>query len=288
MLSSLRIAVTGGSGLIGSRLIEVLSRRGHHPINLDLAPNPKVESSFIQMDVRDREALEPVLKNLDAICHLGEIPGLHRCPSPAKLFAHNTAASSAVLQTAADAGVRRIVYVSSCQVYGCWGETEFASLHEIPRLPMDESASLHPRNAYALSKMAGENYARLLAEQTGGSFAIARLPWVWGPDMLSRALSRPVDKLREGFNTFLHVEDAAAALLATIECDRGGCEAYHFVADDIWADRPLRELLRERFGEVLPTDWPDFRAPVLTTKAAQQLGWRARFSLRKATVDSGS
>src|SRR5207248_8889123 len=109
-------------------------------------------------------------------CHLGEIPSINGAMSSEEVYFRNTRAGSVVMQTAAELKLRRVIYTSSCQVYGMWAEGR-----AIPqRMPFDETQPLAPQNAYALGKAANEGYARIVAERYGSSIAVIRLPWVTG------------------------------------------------------------------------------------------------------------
>jgi len=283
MAQSLRIVVTGGSGRVGTRLLEVLIARGHQPIDLDQnSPKDRV-APYVQMDLRERTSLEPIFDKADAVVHLGEIPDLQHDMQPDKQFSHNCAVGARVLQTAADMKVRRFVYASSCQVYGLWGPG-FERVSPPATLPMDESAPLQPQNSYALAKIAVESYAKLLATQKPDfSIAVVRFPWVWDNRDVQNAKAQMPEMLhlREGMNTYLHLDDAASALALALESDRQGFEVYHAVAEDVWSARPIRELLKDHFGEKtgLPSDWSDFRSPVDTDKIRQHFGWSPRFKV---------
>ena len=77
------------------------------------------------------------------------MPSIHAGPTPRDVWADNTRAGSVVLQTAADLKLPRVIYTSTCQVYGMW---EGASPAVPQRLPFDETHPLAPGNAYAMWK----------------------------------------------------------------------------------------------------------------------------------------
>jgi UDP-glucose 4-epimerase len=75
-LSGKRILVTGGSGFIGSHVVDQLRARGHEPVIYDLRPSPwhgpdVVES--IEGSIMDREAMKRALEGCDAIVHLAAV-----------------------------------------------------------------------------------------------------------------------------------------------------------------------------------------------------------------------
>ncbi|HLL90296.1 MAG TPA: NAD(P)-dependent oxidoreductase [Tepidisphaeraceae bacterium] len=275
----LRVVVTGGSGRVGSAVVKRLVAAGHHVINVDRrqAKEP-VAQRFVYADLRKREQVQPVLEQPDAVCHLGEIPNPDAPLGADEIFSHNTNVAAVVLQTAADLKLRLVVYTSTCQVYGVWGKPPIPP----ERLPVDESLPLRPQNVYALSKVANESYARYVGERHGLGISIFRLPWVmseWN-DRWYDWFEKPDGPVPDGLETYVHAEDAAAAYAAAIERSLPGVEAYHFVAEDVMSVVPLRERFERHHPTYpkLPTDWPSHRAPVLTTKAREKLGWQPTFN----------
>lgn len=274
-----RVAVTGASGNVGGAVARELIARGLSVINLDRRPcsDPAIPSLLINLC--DREATFRALANVDAVCHLGEIPNICGLP-PAQVFSENTAAAANVFQAAADLKLQRVVYASSIQYYGFCGNAS-----AVPRfLPLDESHPPQPQQAYALSKVANESYARLVCEQQGLSLAALRLPWMagWrldGSDDLS-FLDQPTTHAWE-LGTYLHRSDGATAFVAALLSARPGFEAYNVVAPNALTNRPLAEVLREAHPTypALPADWPALRCPYVDTKFRAHFGWTPQIDI---------
>lgn len=268
-----RVAVTGASGNVGGAVARELIARGLSVINLDRRPStdPNLPSALI--DLRDREAVHRALAHVDAVCHLGEIPNLCGLP-PAEVFAHNTAVAAAVFQAAADHQLRRVIYASSIQYYGFCG-----SASAVPRcLPLDESHPPQPQQAYALSKVTNESYARMVADRQGLSIAALRLPWMssWhldGRDDLS-FLDRPTETAYE-LGTYLHIRDGATSFAAALLSPRPGFEAYNVMAPNALTNRPLADVLREAHPTypALPANWPALRCPYSDAKFRRHFSW---------------
>jgi nucleoside-diphosphate-sugar epimerase len=290
MGNSLRVAVTGGSGKIGSALVRKLLELGHAVVNLDLVPPEEPsDARFVQVDLRDRAQVKAAFEHVDVVCHLGEIPHAHHDGMPpAEIFAANTAIGSTVLQTAADLKLRRVIYTSSCQVYGCWGNR--SRIVPPVKLPMDETQPLRPQNVYALSKVANEGYARFIAGEHGILVAAFRFPWV--------VMRRPTDERAlqhlatsdgptEGMGSYLFLDDAVSAYLNGIDREVPGFQAYHFAAPDVWSAVPIRARLQRHHPDFppLPDDWPDFKCPVDCSRAHTSLGWSAHLSVRQAFAE---
>ncbi len=153
--------VTGGGGFIGSHLVEHLLREGHSVRVLDnfatghranLAPfNEDVE--LIEGDLRSAETVRRAVAGCEVVLHQGALPSIPRSiADPATSNAVNVEGTLHVLQSARDAGVRRVVVASSSSVYG-----------DTPTLPKVEAMALNPRSPYAVSKLGAESYTRVFA-----------------------------------------------------------------------------------------------------------------------------
>jgi len=268
-----RVAVTGASGNVGGAVARELIARGLSVMNLDRRPSADTNLPSVLIDLRDREAVHRALSQVDAVCHLGEIPNLCGLP-PAEVFAHNTAVGAAVFQAAADLKLRRVVYASSIQYYGFCGTGS-----AVPRfLPLDESHPPQPQQAYALSKVANESYAQMVAERQGLSIAALRLPWMssWrldGSEDLT-FLDHPTETAYE-LGSYLHVRDGATAFAAALLSPRPGFDAYNVVAPNALTNRPLADVLRVAHPTYppLPADWPALRCPYVDAKFRAHFGW---------------
>lgn len=295
--TKLRIAVTGGSGNIGTAVARELLARGHEVTILDRRA-PRVDGArFVFVDLRDRQVLQPVLDRVDAVIHLGEIPNENAGISSQDVYASNTVAGSTVLQTAADLKLARVIYTSSCQVYGVWGGHEGRSIRPA-KFPMDETQPLNPRNPYSLAKVANEGYAQIMAERHGLSTVIMRLPLVIGKGRWIRHMMRWTSgpnwyvESRDGYWTFVADEDVARAYAAAIEMDHrvAGAEAYNLIAPDILGREPLRERLATIEPPALPPlpdDWPERGAPVDTSKARNKFGWVPKHTFESLVAQYG-
>ena len=175
----MRYLVTGGAGFIGSNTVDELVRRGHEVVVLDdfsagKAGNVAQVRSKIQLmeaSVTNLDALREGCRGVDCLIHLAaqtSVPRSVKDPIETNLI--NATGTLNVLVAAHDAKVKRVVFASSCAVYG-----------KTSVLPIRESAGLAPISPYGLSKQIGEAYGRVFQELYGLEFVALRYFNVFGP-----------------------------------------------------------------------------------------------------------
>ena len=159
-----RVLVTGGAGYIGSVVVEQLLARGHVPIVLDdlstghrAAIAPGVE--FLQGHVGDRRVLDDVFQrhSVDALMHFAAFALVaESVANPAKYHANNVAAGRVLLDATVAAGVRRVIFSSSCTIYGHQGAE-----------PIGEDTPAAPVNPYGETKVEFERMLGVAARTHG-------------------------------------------------------------------------------------------------------------------------
>jgi len=152
-----KILVTGGSGYIGSHTCLVLQEAGYEVIALDNLSNSKEESlrrvkkitgqalTFIRCDLLDRDLLADVLREHqpDAVIHFAGLKAVaESVAKPLLYYQNNVAGTACLLEAMLEAGVKNIVFSSSCTVYGSPKE-----------LPVDEGCPLQAVNPYGQTKL---------------------------------------------------------------------------------------------------------------------------------------
>jgi UDP-glucose 4-epimerase len=149
----MRILVTGGAGYIGSAMTDVLVDRGHEVTVFDNlsrghrdAVNPG--AMFVEADLVDTPRVFSTLRDngIEAVIHMaGDALVAESMQDPARYFRNNLIAGISLLDAMRDAGVKPIVFSSTCAVYG------------VPeRTPLDEGMPTSPINPYGESKLAFE------------------------------------------------------------------------------------------------------------------------------------
>ncbi len=176
-----KVVVTGGAGFIGSHLAEELANRGHHVIVLDDLSTGKLENietfvnrdnvEFVQGSITELPVLQRLVQGAEYVFHQAAIPSVPRSiEDPVATHQVNATGTLNVLLAARDNAVRKVVYASSCAVYG-----------DSPDLPSREDTPPRPLSPYAVTKLAGEYYCRVFQEVYGLSTVSLRYFNVFGP-----------------------------------------------------------------------------------------------------------
>jgi len=208
----MRVLVTGGSGFIGSHVVEALVARGHAVRSLDLvAPARQGPTSVEHVvgDIRDRETVAACLNRVVAVLHHAAKVGMGRDVGDLPDYVSvNDYGTAVLLDAATRRGIGRVVLASSMVVYGegaYWCSehgavrpaaraiADLAGGQFDPRCPacgeslqsetVAEGAPFEPRSSYAATKLAQEHLCGVWARETGGTVVALRYHNVYGPRM---------------------------------------------------------------------------------------------------------
>ena len=141
------VLVIGGAGYIGSHTARVLKRAGHEVIIFDnlYSGYERLAAGFelVKGDILDAGALAKVLPRADAIMHFAAHAYVgESVTNPKKYFHNNIEGGLSLLNAALEAGVKRIIFSSTCAVYG-----------DPSKVPIEENTPRQPVNPYGVSKM---------------------------------------------------------------------------------------------------------------------------------------
>ena len=186
----MRISVTGGTGFVGSHVIEVALAAGHEVRALTRRDQPHRDRlEWISGDLADRDAIHRLVRDSDAVIH---VAGVITASDAAAFEAGNVTGTLAMLAAATAGGARRFVHVSSLAA-------------REPRLSL-----------YGASKARAEE----LVESSGLDWAIVRPPAVYGPgdketlELFKMARRGFVLLPPKGRVSLIHVDDLARLLLS--------------------------------------------------------------------------
>jgi dTDP-L-rhamnose 4-epimerase len=215
----MRVLVTGGEGFIGSHIVDVLVEAGHDVVSFDCllhhghgrAPsfrNPAAE--YLDVDLRDENAVEENWRDFNAVCHEAAMVGLGRSFDDVVDYVdHNDRATAVLLRILARTGFAgTLVLASSMVVYGdgAWecphdgpvrpGPRKIEDLEEgrfdpvcvrcsasLVPLPTSEREPLEPRSVYAATKVHQEHLCFCFARETDARVVALRYHNVYGNRM---------------------------------------------------------------------------------------------------------
>lgn len=148
--------VTGGCGFIGSHMVDRLLSEGHDVRVIDNLSTGRLENldhlkghknlSIYQMDIRNKEEIQPIFKDVDYIFHFAAladiVPSIQR---PQDYYSSNVLGTFNVVECAKNTNIKKLLYAASSSCYG------------IPdQYPTRETAEIRPQYPYALTKRLGE------------------------------------------------------------------------------------------------------------------------------------
>lgn len=286
-----KILVTGGSGFIGSHLVDRLLEQGHEVVVIDNlsvgrrenlkahTQNPRLH--FHVADVADAAKIRPFFQGVEWVFHLAAradiVPSIQM---PVVYHRANVDGTLSVLEAARSFGVKRLIYAASSSCYG------------IPeKYPTPETAPLDPRYPYALTKLIGEqmvmHWERVYKipslslrffnvfgprARTSGTYGA-----VFGVFLAQKQHGKPLTVVGDGTQTrdFTYVTDVVEALVRAAESGLSG-EIFNVGSGGTYSVNSLVELiggarveLPKRPGE------PDCTFADIT-KIRERLGWEPK------------
>jgi nucleoside-diphosphate-sugar epimerase len=296
------VLVTGGAGYVGSHVVRKLLARNHrvrvvdrflygsHGL-ADLLGDPNLE--FVHGNVCDPETMRDAVAGAERVIALAALVGDGACDlDPEETRSVNLEATDILAEACVQASVRRLVFASTCSVYGANGNAL-----------LREDSWLNPISRYARTRLASEERLRTRAEDL--SIVVLRLAtvfgWSWRMrfDLLVNTFTAHAwfnRKIRvfggSQWRPNLHVQDAAEAFVrASLAPDPlvsgrvfnvGSDAANHTVLD---VARLVQAQLPDTVVDVLDdaTDRRDYR--VSFEKIRRTLGFETRFSVEAGITE---
>jgi UDP-glucose 4-epimerase len=166
----MNILVTGGAGYIGSHTVRLLREQGYNCVVLDsmeFGHRAAVrDAPLVVGNIKDVELLKHLFveSDIDSVIHFAayKAPG-ESMEDPARYFDNNASGTLSLLHAMQQSGVKRIVFSSSCSVYGTPSV-----------LPVSENNALHPESPYAESKLMVEQMLKWFDTNHGIRYASLR------------------------------------------------------------------------------------------------------------------
>lgn len=216
------ILVTGGAGFIGRHISEYFQDRAEVRILDNLCTGFKsnlagLECQVIVGSILDRDLMREAVKGVDFVFHLAAMASVQESmQKPNECAEINTRGTAIVLEEAAQAGVKKLIFSSSAAIYG-----------DNPALPQIESLPAEPKSPYATSKYECEQYCRSFTDQGRLATVCLRYFNVFGPYQDPRSeyaavvpafiekatRNEPITIFGDGRQTrdFIYVKDVVAA-----------------------------------------------------------------------------
>jgi UDP-glucose 4-epimerase len=213
-----KILVTGGSGVIGTHVVRLLSHLGYDVFNIDRERSPYLNSSNqIVEDIIDVNPRHQLFKNARCVIHLAGLASIDECQrNPKSSFKDNSFATIKMLEICKMNVINKIIFSSSAAVYkekeGATKETDF----------------IQPHNIYGIDKAYCEQYIQTYAESFNINFTICRLfnvindkKGVVASFLNAKNTDQPATIFGDGTQTrdFIRVEDVAAIIEKLLPID---------------------------------------------------------------------
>jgi UDP-glucose 4-epimerase len=303
-ISGSNVLVIGGAGLIGSHVVEELTKEDVKSIiiydnfcrgtkdNLAAAlKNPRVKVYEIGGDVTQPDILDAAMKGVDYVIHLAALWLLQCYEYPRAAFDVNIKGTFNVLETCVKHNIKRLVYSSSASVYG-----------NAIEIPMTEDHPYNNRTFYGATKIAGEHMCRAFNERYGLNYVGLRYMNVYGPRQDHRGayvavIMKVLDLIDQGLPPviygdgsqsydFIYVADTARANVLALKADVTD-RFYNVGMGKPTTINELTQLLLELTGSALkPRYEPQGQTFVThrvgsTERAQKDLSFTARVDLRE-------
>jgi nucleoside-diphosphate-sugar epimerase len=251
-----RAFVTGATGFIGGRLVSKLRERGDEVVALVRSPDraaglQQAGVELIEGDLTSVDAIHQGCRGADAVFHTAAVykVGIPKSQHD-EVYETNVRGTERVLDAAAQAGVPKIVYVSTVAVFG---NTKGEVVDESYRRPGDDFLSYYDRTKYEAHQVAHDRIAK------GAPIVIVQPGGVYGPDDHSdiggmieqfRAGKLPLVPFPELGLNLVHVDDVAEGCILAFEHGQVG-ESY-VLGGEISTMRGLLEKVAQIEGKKPP------------------------------------
>jgi nucleoside-diphosphate-sugar epimerase len=302
--------VTGGGGFIGGHLTVALNRSGARVRTLcrynsrgdrgtldwfDPADTGGIE--VVHGDLRDPESVARAMTGIEVAFHLGaQIAIPYSLLNPRDFFETNVGGALNVAQAALSTGVRRLVHVSSSEVYG-----------DARSFPITERHPIAPRSPYAASKAGADMLMESFHHAFGLPVAIARPFNVYGPHQSARAIVPAIatqalrgSPLRLGLleprRDLTFVTDTVAGLMAIAAADGVLGRTLQLGTGNDISIAELVELIGKLLGRTLQVDLDPARVRPTTSEVSRLLcdceltttltGWTPQVDLRTGLAET--
>jgi len=278
----MKVLVTGGSGFIGSHVVDKLRDKGVGVRVFDMVlPAYREDVEFYRGSLLSLDQLRMAVSGVDAIFHLGAVADVKDVlQEPHYSEAINVRGTINVLEAARlNGSIKRVIYGSTTWVYS-----------EANEQHVDENTPLHsPSHLYTATKLSGEYYCRSYNELYGLDVTILRYGIPYGPRardgavvpvFVKKALNgEPLTISGDGsqFRKFVYVEDLAEGNVLALKSIAKN-KTYNLDGIEKITIKQIAETIQKIIGNVkieyVPARTGDFSGKEVSSKRAEdELGW---------------
>jgi len=285
----MKVLVTGGSGFIGSHVVDKLIDKGVDVRVYDsVMPSFRKDIEFYQGSILDITALGFAMNGIDAVMHLAavaDVKDVYNEPYYSENI--NVRGTINILEAARKAGVKRMVYGSTTWVYS-----------EASADKVDETTPLHaPSHLYTATKLAGEYYCHSYSKLYGIEITILRYGIPYGPRARDGAVipifvrkalqGEPLTIAGDGlqFRKFVYVEDLAEGNVLGLKSVTKN-KTYNLDGKEKVSIKQIAETIQKILGNVTieytPARPGDFSGKEVSSELAKkELGWEPKTSFEE-------
>lgn len=188
---SYRFIVTGGSGFIGSHLVDMLISKGHKVSIVDnlstgSIKNVNKKANFYLSDITNKKSLEKIFRKEqpDYVFHLAANTNVPLSVKDPRYDFSSLEGSINIISLSCEHAVKKLIYSSSGFIYG-----------NTTSLPISENEPFQPVSPYSITKISSEYYIRYYHQTKGLPYLIFRFATVYGPRQEKGAMADYITKL---------------------------------------------------------------------------------------------
>jgi UDP-glucose 4-epimerase len=293
----MKILITGGSGFIGSHIVEHYQGRAQEIRVLDNLRTgyrrnlDGLDCTFMEGSVTDRRLVREAVKDIDYIFHLAALVSVpESMEKPGECVDINVHGLLNVLEEASAAGARKLVFASSAAIYG-----------DSPVVPKVETMLPEPKSPYAITKLDGEYYLGMFQAEGRLPTAAIRFFNVFGPRQdpkgayaaavpifIERAVkNEPLILFGDGEQTrdFIFVKDIVGALAFAAETHGVSGVFNAGYGGQLTINRLAKDILSATGSSSPIEHGPERAGDVKHSRSSPQrlldAGWTPRFTLEE-------
>lgn len=242
----MNVLISGATGFIGRRMLEVLDQDDNiHHIYVLVHRNHGIKLKKPHTILKTEQLSQPCFYSIDKIIHLAQDPNYRAFPEKAlSIFDCNIRLTQLLLDLAINSKVNQFIYFSSGSVYNLLNS------------PINENTEILAQDYYAFSKITSEQLCRLYEKFF--KVSIFRLFNPYGPNLGDKFMTRIMNQIKENKPILVypgkdfslnpvHLDDICYATLNVLKKNLGGI--YNLAGNEVTTFRELVSLMAKHLGK---------------------------------------